>query len=432
MTDGSGPARAEVFAYVGLEVGRDTLRGRYSLDGRLFEESVAFEGTGRLDRPDVVAVAELWYLLAGLSYYKAGAARRVDFAATPVGEAGRRLVQAALVDGLGEFAYVNGLSLAEVPLGGGSPAPRVAPALDPAGVLVPFGGGIDSVVTVEHLSRDLDRALFVVSPSAGRFAPLEATAALTGLEVVRATRTLDPQLSSDPSLWRGHVPVTAMVTLLAAVAALATGRGGVAMSNEHSASAPNLVVGGRAVNHQWSKSLAAEELVAAALAERLGPALSVASVLRDRSEIWVAREFSRLERYLPVFRSCNRAFFQRPEDRASGWCGECDKCLFVSLVLAPFVERAHLAALLGVEPLADPAREAQLRALVGLGTTPKPFECVGDPAESAAALHEAASLPEWAGAEPLAAVARACRPTHSLLELLEPQGVSRVPAHWLR
>ena len=432
MTDGSGPARAEVFAYVGLEVGRDTLRGRYSLDGRVFEESVAFSGTGRLDRPDVVAVAELWYLLAGLSYYKAGAARRIDLAATSLGEAGRRLLEAALVDGLGEFAYVNGLSLRGVALVGGSPAPRVSPALDPAGVLVPFGGGIDSVVTVEHLSRDLDRALFVVSPAAGRFAPLEATAALTGLEVVRATRTLDPQLSSDPSLWRGHVPVTAMVALLAAVAALATGRGGVAMSNEHSASAPNLVVDGRAVNHQWSKSLAAEELLAAALAERVGPALHVASVLRDRSEIWVAREFSRLERYLPVFRSCNRAFAQRLEDRAAGWCGVCDKCLFVSLVLAPFVERARLGELLGVEPLADPARGDQLRALVGLAAIPKPFECVGDPTESAAAVLEVASLPEWAGAEPLASVARECRPARSLLELLEPQGASRVPAHWLR
>ncbi len=270
-----------------------------------------------------------------------------------------------------------------------------------------------------------------MSPSAGRFAPLEATAALTGLEVVRATRTLDPQLSSDPSLWQGHVPVTAMVTLLAAVAALATGRGGVAMSNEHSASAPNLVVGGRSVNHQWSKSLIAEILLADAIDEVV-EGLVVASALRHRSELWVAERFSHLRAYHSVFRSCNRAFTQDESRRAATWCGECDKCLFVSLVLAPFVERAHLAALLGVEPLADPAREAQLRALVGLGTTPKPFECVGDPAESAAALLEAASLPEWAGAEPLATVARALRPTHSLLELLEPQGVSRVPAHWLR
>lgn len=432
MTDRSSRVRAEVFTYAGLEIGRDTLRGRYLLDGRPFEESVAFDGTGRLDRPEVAAVAELWYLLAGLSYYKAGAARRVELGDVPLGSAGRRLLEAAVADGLGEFAYRHGLDLADVPLDGGGPAPRVAPVLDPEGVLIPFGGGIDSVVSVAHLSRGLDRALFVVSPASGRFAPLEATAAVTGLDVVRATRTLDPQLSSDPALWPGHVPVTAMVALLAAVAAVASGRGGVAMSNEHSASAPNLVEGGRAVNHQWSKSLAAEDLLSAALAERLGPSLCVASVLRDRSEIWVAREFSRLERYLPVFRSCNRAFAQRVEDRADGWCGQCDKCLFVSLVLAPFVERPRLAEILGHEPLADPAREAQLRVLVGLGDTPKPFECVGDPDESAAALVEVAALEEWADAEVVARVARECRPSRSLAALLEPQGESRVPAHWLR
>jgi UDP-N-acetyl-alpha-D-muramoyl-L-alanyl-L-glutamate epimerase len=432
MTDAPNRARAEVFTYVGLEVGRDTLRGRYRLDERPFEETVAFDGTGRLDRPEVVAVAELWYLLAGLSYLKAGAARRVDLGAAPLGDGARRLLRAAIVDGLGEFAYRHGLDLADVALEGGCPATWAAPALDAEGVLVPFGGGIDSLVTLSHLSRDLDRALFVVSPSTGRFAPLEATAALTGLEVVRATRTLDPQLTSDPDLWQGHVPVTAMVTALGAVAAVASGRGGVAMSNERSASAPNLRVGDREVNHQWSKSLAAEDLLAAAIAERVGPSLTVASVLRDRSEIWVAQEFSRLDRYLPVFRSCNRAFAHRVDERLAGWCGECDKCLFVNLVLAPFVERARLRSIFGHEPLSDPGREAQLRVLVGLGATPKPFECVGDPDESAAALVETASLDEWRDVEMVTRLAHECVARYSLAELLEPQGVTRVPARWLR
>ncbi|MDE3139680.1 MAG: hypothetical protein KGL05_07590, partial [Acidobacteriota bacterium] len=61
--------RAETFRYVGLEVDDDTLRGHYELDGRHFVEVVSFEGTGPLRRPALVAVAELWYLVAGLSYY---------------------------------------------------------------------------------------------------------------------------------------------------------------------------------------------------------------------------------------------------------------------------------------------------------------------------------------------------------------------------
>ena len=55
-----------------------------------------------------------------------------------------------------------------------------------------------------------------------------------------------------------------MVTLLAAVAAVASGRGGVVMSNEHSASVANLRWGDLEVNHQWSKSWHAEQLLAEA------------------------------------------------------------------------------------------------------------------------------------------------------------------------
>jgi len=126
----------------------------------------------------------------------------------------------------------------------------------------------------------------------------------------------------------------------------------------------------------------------AALAERVGDELVVASYLRDRSELWVAQVFSELEQYHHVFRSCNRAFAQAPGERATQWCGECDKCLFVNLVLAPFLSRPALWDIFSCEPLSDPARAEQLRTLVGLGAEHKPFECVGDPDESAVALTE--------------------------------------------
>ena len=424
-------SRAEVFAYRGLEVEADVLRAHYDLDGRAFVEEVAFEGVGDLRAPAPRAGATLWYLVAGLSYLKAGAARHVDLAATPVGPAGRALLAAAIRDGLGEFAVRNDLDLSDVEVTGGAPLVAALAAGDPRRVLVPFGGGIDSVVALEELPADLDQALFIVSPASGPFAALEATAGVTGRPVVRASRRLDPALTSDASLWRGHVPVTAMVTLLAATAAAASGRGGVVMSNERSASEPNLVRAGRPVNHQWSKSWDAEQLLGAALAESVGDALVVASLLRDRSELWVAERFARLPQYHEVFRSCNRAFAQDPARRATTWCGQCDKCLFVNLVLAPFVARDRLAAIFPGEPLADPARLDQLRTLVGRGAEPKPFECVGDPAESAAALRRAVAAPAWAGVAHLAALAAELGPVPDA-DLLEPAGETRVPSHWLR
>ena len=156
----------------------------------------------------------------------------------------------------------------------------------------------------------------------------------------------------------------------------------------------------------------------------------MASFLRDRSELWVARRFASSAQYHPVFRSCNRAFAQDPARRSSAWCRECDKCLFVELVLAPFVD-ARRCANLGGEPLADPAREAQLRTLVGLGEQHKPFECVGDPDESAVALAQVSE--SRSGATCRASARRALgRPDADVERTSTPQGPTRVPAHWLR
>ncbi len=424
--------RAETFRYVGLEVDEDSLVGHYELDGRHFAERVTFEGVTSLRRPALVAVAQLWYLLAGLSYYKTGAARRVDLGDTPVGPHGRALFAAALHDGLGEFSFRNDLPLDDVVISGGVDVTTFQPTIDISRVLIPFGGGIDSVVTVNELDH-LDRALFIVSPAAGRFAPLEATAAVTRLDVVRATRHLDAQiLRGDDNFYNGHVPVTAMITVLAALAALASGHGAVAMSNEHSASAPNLRWRDRDINHQWSKSWAAEVLLGAALEERVGPEFVAASYLRNRSELWVAQQFARAHQYHYVFRSCNRAFTQRPGDRATNWCGVCDKCLFINLILAPFIERDALHDIFDAEPLSDARLDPSLRSLIGLGLEHKPFECVGDPDESAVALRFVSQLPEWHDVTRLGELARLTPRDRAFDELLEPEGYSRVPAHWLR
>jgi hypothetical protein len=433
MSDATTPPRGDLFRYVSLDLDASSVRATYELDDRCFVESVVFEGAGRLDTPAVRAVAELWFLLAGLSYYKAGAARRVDVADLPLGSAGRRLLEAALHEGLGEFSYRNNLSLDDVTISGGVEVVATALTLDPERVLVPFGGGIDSVVTTAMLAAHLDQTLFIVSPPSGTFAPLEATAAATGLPIVRATRSLDPQLlNHDGSFFNGHVPITAMITLLAAMAAVASGRGGVVMSNEHSASSANLRWGGLEVNHQWSKSFAAELLISEALAERLGDELVVASSLRDRSEVWVAQAFSELPQYHHVFRSCNRAFAHDRDRRLETWCGECDKCLFINLMLAPFLSRSELVDIFHHEPLSDENLREQLRVLVGVGVDAKPFECVGDPDESAAALARVSALTEWRDQAGLAELARESTPARSFDELLEREGPSRVPAHWLR
>ena len=254
---------------------------------------------------------------------------------------------------------------------------------------MPFGGGIDSIVTVEQVRRLADVALFVVSRPADRFDAIEQPAAVTGLQVVRAEREIDPQLlrSAELGFLNGHVPVTGILSAIAVLAAVLEDRDAVVMSNEWSASVPTLEYQGRPVNHQFSKS----EHVRGGLPGRAGAAARRAlpeyfSWLRDRTELWVGQEFAALEPYHGSFRSCNKAFYTERARRLDHWCGQCDKCCFIDLILAPFLPAEALRRIFAVtgEPLEDPRLAAKFRSLLGAGA--KPFECVGEVTECRAAV----------------------------------------------
>ncbi|MGH3743617.1 MAG: hypothetical protein ACRDTP_02025 [Mycobacteriales bacterium] len=393
-------ARGSAFRYVGWSFdGRDVVCD-YAQGGRAFTERVALpEGPGH-GSPALAQVARLLFLLAGVSYYKTAAPDVVDLGDVPVTEADRALLRAFYTSGLGEFAYVNGLDLSRLTFVGGTPPLPAAPYEGDADrPLVPFGGGIDSVVVAEAVrARHPRTALFVL----GAYEAIDGPLAVTGLPVVRAGRTLDPQvLAGDATFLNGHVPVTGILSLVALAAAVVDGRGAVVMSNEHSASEATVA----GVNHQWSKSKEFEALLRASLAQAV-PGLGYFSLLRARSELWVAQRFARLPAYHPVFRSCNRAFRLDPARRLGQWCGECDKCCFIDLILAPYLAATELEAIFhGREPLGRPDLLPQFRSLLGDDEIPKPFECVGDEGECRTAVVLAAARPDRRDAPVLQALA---------------------------
>jgi hypothetical protein len=138
----------------------------------------------------------------------------------------------------------------------------------------------------------------------------------------------------------------------------------------------------------------------------LDPAPEYFSLLRPRSELWVAARFAALDRYHRVFRSCNRAFHIDRAKRLDRWCGRCDKCCFIDLILSPFLPPAALAAVFdGREPLADPSLADRFRALLSVGAGAKPFECVGEERECRAAVRLAAARPDRAATPLLQALA---------------------------
>jgi UDP-N-acetyl-alpha-D-muramoyl-L-alanyl-L-glutamate epimerase len=208
------------------------------------------------------------------------------------------------------------------------------------------------------------------------------------------------------------------------------------LSNEWSASVPTLVVDGVAINHQWSKGDEFEQAFQRLVEGAVGPRLSVFSYLRPRTELWVAEQFAQRREYHHVFRSCNRAFHQDPARRLDHWCGTCDKCCFIDLVLSPYVARTDLEAIFGgTEPLENPANEARFGALLGLGDDARPFECLGDVDECRAAVLLAAERTDRKDGRQLRRlrdeVARVAGETQpDVTSLLAPSGPHHIPERY--
>ncbi|HEX7323803.1 MAG TPA: endonuclease domain-containing protein, partial [Rhodanobacteraceae bacterium] len=269
----------------------------------------------------------LLHLVAGVSYYKAGVPAQISVGADPLDAATASLVDAVYVQGLAEFQYRNGLDLrgrivfphAQVADAGASAA---APALGlPRRVLVPVGGGKDSLVAVEALrATGIDATVAWVGAS-----PLiAAVAARTGLPALNIGRELSPVLFDYNRMgaWNGHVPVTAINSAILACAAVLYGFDAIAFANERSASVATLEYAGRAVNHQWSKSWEFETALATWLRTHVAADLDYFSLLRPFAELAVTRAFARSgAAYFDVFSSCNRNFRILGPKPADRWCG---------------------------------------------------------------------------------------------------------------
>lgn len=375
----------------------------------------------------VDSALRLLHLLAGVSYYKAAAPSVLEVEEGPLDDATAAFVSSVYENGLGEFAYRNGVSLRghlQWPQGGKSRAAAPALGLAPA-ALVAIGGGKDSLVSIEAL-----RAMGTTPTVTwiGTSPLIRACAERTGLPTLNITRTLAPELFAfnRAGALNGHIPVTAVNSAILLVAALLTGHGSVVFSNEHSASYGSIIPGTGEVNHQWSKGWAFEREFAALVRSQVAADFDYLSLLRPWSELAIARQFARLDRYDAHFSSCNRNFHILGEKPTQRWCGQCPKCHFVFLALAPFMPKPRLLAIFGRNLLDDATLASEFDALLEIEGH-KPFECVGEGRESRAAMAALAASPSWREDALVARFAASQQPaldpaTLRLEPLLAPQG----------
>lgn len=227
-------------------------------------------------------------------------------------------------------------------------------------------------------------------------------AMVSRLPTYTVRRTLDPQIVelNDQGYLNGHVPISALFAFTSILSARLYGYQFVAISNERSSNEGNVEYLGHEINHQYSKTFEFEQLFADYI-DQYFPTDTPRffSYLRPLYELQIAKIFSRFDRYHQVFRSCNVG------QKNNSWCGKCSKCLFAFIILYPFLDLSNLTTYFG-ENLLDKIELVEIaRELTGKSEH-KPFDCVGTHEESIIAFY--LCWQKWQQAQP--------HTTHQLLQ----------------
>ncbi len=400
-----GPDTAFLFESYVFDEADWSLTLGYAFDGGpRFNEVIRFQPPAApltaAQRAALDQACRLLFLFAGISYYKAGISRELRCLPFELDTHTAAFLREVYLKGLGEFSYRNQLDL--VPLlqfqTQSSSAPSMSsPLPDHRGYLVPVGGGKDSVVSIEALKRQSDPVTLFALSSVPRLPdPIQGTITVSGLPVQVVTRALSPELFAlnAAGAYNGHIPITAILSMIAVCTAILHGQKYIVLSNENSASAANLIYNEMEINHQYSKSFAFEVALSEYIHDRISHDLVYVSLLRPLSEAAIAKRFAGQSAYHSVFRSCNTAFRQDVSKRATQWCCDCPKCRFVFLALSNFMEKENLIKIFGKNLLDDNSQLDGFSELCGL-TSHKPFECVGEIEESALLMQYLLSDPDW-------------------------------------
>ena len=318
-----------------------------------------------------------------VSYWKIACPRRVVVNPFSLTDSQKAFWKKLYYNGLGEFLYLNCISVSEEDLMqiesvGNQSFAKVDLSLDER-TLVPIGGGKDSVVTLECLRGQMPVVPMIVNPR-GATLNCVKTAGYGENDFIVINRTLDPtmlKLNAEGYL-NGHTPFSALLAFIGVLVAFGSRSKYIALSNENSAN--ESTVPGTNINHQYSKSIEFERDFRKYVAENLNDKIQYFSFLRPLSELQIAKLFAQFEAYHPVFRSCNVG------SKTDSWCGHCPKCLFTWIILSPFLSREKLTAIFGKDLMADDSLRPIYEELNGTAEV-KPFECVGTVEEVRACIN---------------------------------------------
>ena len=337
-----------------------------------------------------------------ISYYKITCPKTVVIDCGNLTNKQQKWWQKLYRNGLGEFLYINGIEYIEPEElvnfatsdvkrksgaeGYAETSEKEKPKQDESfplcdnatyeGALVPVGGGKDSCVSLEILKGE-PIITYTVNGNDTTRNVIDCCDYKEGDYV--AKRILDKKIleMNEKGFMNGHIPFSAVVAFSAVISAYITGRKNITLSNENSAN--ESTVKDSFVNHQYSKSFEFEKDFNEYFRTLTDSDIHYYSLLRPLTELQIGSLFAKAKKYHKVFRSCNRG------SKQGIWCCNCPKCLFVYIILSPFIPEEELVNVFGEKLLDKESLDLDFRELCGIEEN-KPFECVGTRREVLACL----------------------------------------------
>lgn len=315
-----------------------------------------------------------------ISYYKLNPTEEIIVEAGNLDNRQKEFWKKFYTNGLGEFFYKNNIDFTHLCNFSSTNNKLFSSVLfSPSEkYLVPIWGGKDSIVTTILLEEEwiVDITPFIFGKSdqiKNDFLDIYEK------KEILIKRKLSPNLFELNQLWyyNGHVPITGLISFILVFVSYLYDYKYIVFSNERSANIGNTLFYGNLINHQYSKSLEFEQDFQAYLGTYISPNIVYNSKLREFSELKIAQIFAeKWKRYFKIFSSCNANFKIIPWEKIqSRWCNNCPKCLFVYIIMRPFLTEEETHSIWEQELYNRNGLENLYKEIIWLEWC-KPFECV--------------------------------------------------------
>ncbi|MBQ3436673.1 hypothetical protein IJG26_01840 [Candidatus Saccharibacteria bacterium] len=368
------------FKFLNYSFDNQTGIAKFSYQGKdeiIFTETIDFTPSTAEYNPAVLDSALFFAsIVIGTSYYKADPTATIELS-RPLSKTAADFFNQIYQDGLSQFAFENHLTRDELAhFTSNTEATNHSDSTPTtATTLALISGGKDSLLAAELLNEK-QRPFKAMYVSSGESYP---TILNDFDNPIIISRHIDKENLRKADGKNGHVPVTLIIQAIALIQAVLLGYDSIELGIGKEGLEPHAWIKDLPVNHQWSKTETAQNLLQQYVASNITTDIKFTSSLAGFTELEIAKQFAEKcwDKYGDKFSSCNVANYkQGTNNHELKWCGKCAKCANSYLLFAPFIPYEKQYQIFGRDLFTDPEMTDFFKGLLNVDGVIKPFECV--------------------------------------------------------